>query len=168
MLLALLGLVFVFTVTVYAFLGVVWVPTSRKVGRKMVELAELQGHEKVLDLGCGDGSLLLCAAEQPGVRCLGIDFNPVLCRVARLRAWMAGAGHRIRIERADFFGQELPAADVIMTYLFPEVQERLGKRFLKYYPSGTKVVSHAFRYPDLKLVKTVEVGSSKIHLYVVP
>lgn len=156
------------TLMVMAIVSVPWVPTPRRIGRKMFEMAELKPGETVVDFGCGDASLLITAAKEFGARGIGFELHPVLRWVGLLRARLAGVSDRIDLRGGSFYRVDLPEADVIATYLFAEVQAKLEPRFKEHYPSGTRVIARTFRYPTLPLVKTERLGGENLYLYRIP
>ncbi|KKR87141.1 MAG: hypothetical protein UU48_C0007G0022 [Candidatus Uhrbacteria bacterium GW2011_GWF2_41_16] len=154
---------------IFALIGVPWVPTRSKIGRRMYEMVALKPGEIVMDLGCGDGSLLLTAVKEFGAKGIGYEMHPVLCWMARLRARLAGVSSRMEIHCGDFFKKPLPPhVDVIACYLFPQVQAKLEPKFIAMYPPGTRIVSRTFRYPHLPLVHSEHVGSEMIYFYRIP
>ncbi|HBR80539.1 MAG: hypothetical protein UX09_C0023G0006 [Candidatus Uhrbacteria bacterium GW2011_GWE2_45_35] len=168
-LLLLFALFFLVTMMATALFGVPWVPTRDRIGKKMFELAELKSGETVVDFGCGDGSLLLTAVKKFGAaKGIGYEIHPGIRWIGLLRARIAGVSDKIDLQGGNFFKVELPKADVVATYLFPETQAKLEPLLKKYYPSGTRVVSRTFRYPSLLLIKTSEAHGEKLYLYKLP
>ena len=146
-----------------------WVPTHKKIGQKMFELVELKPGEIVVDFGCGDGSLLLTAVKVFGAsKGIGFEIHPGIRWFGRMRALFGGISSKIDLRGGNFFKAELPPADVVATYLFPETQARLEPLLKKYYPSGTRVVSRTFRYPTLPLIKESRVDGENIYFYKIP
>jgi len=164
-----LALLFVISTMVTAIFGVPWVPTHSKVGKKMFELAELKPGQTVVDFGCGDGSLLITAIKDFGAaKGIGYEIHPGIRMIGKIRAWLGGTSKKLDLRGGNFFKIELPKADLIATYLFPETQAKLEPMLKKYYPSGTKVISRTFRYPTLPLIKTTEERGEKLYLYEIP
>jgi len=160
---------FILCMSALAFVGAPWVPTKTKVAQEMFKIAQVKPGETVVDFGCGDASLLIVAAKQFRAKGIGYDFNPALCHVARIRAWIARVSDRLEINRANFFKIDFPPADVIACYLLPEVQAKLEPLLLKAYPTGTRIVAHDFKYPSLKLEKQTRLSSGEtVYLYLVP
>lgn len=125
------------------FSGAPWVPTPLPVSRAMCDLASVKPGDRVLDLGCGDASILLVAASQYGAVCMGVELNPLLVWIARWRAWRLGVSDRVTITRADMFTVSLPDVDVVMLYLLPSATHRIEERLVERYTHLT-VVSHGF------------------------
>jgi len=165
LLLAVGVLVFIATTTYLAITGVPFVPTGKKAGRRMFELAELEAGETVVDLGSGDGSLLIVAARDFGAKAIGYEFNPWLCMIARVRARLSGVSNLVEIRRANFFKTDLPQADVIACYLLTDVQKKLEPRLIEFYPAGTRLVSHGFSSPNLNLIKEEKTKRHRFLLY---
>lgn len=145
--------------------SVPWVRTPNRVAREMLTLANLTAGERVLDLGSGDGTIVL-TAQKMGARGIGIERLWPLVLFSRLRAKFTKHGDGARFIHADFFSGDFPDADVITAYLFPEVNIKLENKILKGYKKGTRIVSRDFLFPGLPLVKNVKSGSHKLLLYV--
>ncbi|MFH1253161.1 MAG: methyltransferase [Candidatus Uhrbacteria bacterium] len=164
-----LAMLFIVSNLVFAIFAVPWVPTRNKIGKKMFELAELKPGEVVVDFGCGDGSLLLTAVADFGAaKGIGYEIHPGIRWLGKIRAFYRGLAKKIDLRGGNFFKAELPPADVVATYLFPETQVRLEPLLKKYYPSGTRVISRAFVYPTLPLEKSIRFENETIHLYRLP
>lgn len=168
LILALIGLFFGLSLVYSCIGGVPWVRTGSDVARAMFELAELQPGQTVLDIGCGDGSILFVAAKDFKAKGVGIDKNPSLITLGRIRAKLLRVSDKVKLQTGNAFTVKLPEADLISCYLFPEFQAKLEPRLLEAYPSGTKVVTHAFKYHNLDLVKTAQIGRTRVYLYQVP
>ncbi|HLD18274.1 MAG TPA: methyltransferase domain-containing protein [Patescibacteria group bacterium] len=164
-LLLIVFLLFLLSLLFLAVWKVPWVPTPRKMGCRMFHLAGLKKGERVVDFGCGDGSLLLTAAKEFGATGIGFEIHPGLRLLARLRARLAGVSSMLEFRGGDFFHARFPEADVVACYLFSEVQERLEPLLCKAYPAGTRVISRTFRYPTLPLITSEKVGSETFYLY---
>jgi hypothetical protein len=146
-----------------------WVPTPSRIGRRMLSLAELKPGETVFDPGCGDASLLLLAVREfKAGRGIGFELDPAIRLWGKIRARMAGLADKVDLRRGNFLKKELPPADIIVVYLFPEINLKLEPLLKKYYPSGTRVVSHTFQFPGLDLIKTDQMDGEKIYLYRIP
>lgn len=145
--------------------SVPWVPTPSSIGRRMFSLAQLKPGETVADLGSGDGSLIICAAREFGARGVGYEWHPALRLLARARARLSNVSDKVSFRGGSFFRAVLPPADVVATYLFPEIQARLEKELREHYQPGTRVVARAFRYPTLELLAEEEFDGEKIFLY---
>ncbi|MEJ5308614.1 MAG: hypothetical protein WHX52_02480 [Anaerolineae bacterium] len=130
--------------------GAPWFPTSRKLVRRMLALANVQPGEVVYDLGSGDGRVLFIAAREFGARAVGIELDPL--RWAWTRMWIAllGLQGQVRVIRGNFFSQDVSAADVVTLYLLQKTNNRLrGKLWQELHP-GARIVSSIFLFPGIE------------------
>lgn len=135
---------------------------------RMLEMGEVGPGDHVIDLGTGDGRILIAAARERGATGLGIDLDAVLIGKAQANARNAGVAHRVRFETGDLFEAELGAATVVTMYLLPEVNWRLCPRLLAQLKTGTRIVSHAFDMGDWRPEETRRAGGAIVHLWRVP
>src|SRR5207249_127600 len=103
----------------------VFVPTPPDVVEKMLELAQVKKDELVVDLGCGDGRILVAAAQKHGARGWGIDIDKECVKLARANVAAAKLGDRVTIAEGDLFEADFANADVVMLFLVPQALERL-------------------------------------------
>jgi ribosomal protein L11 methylase PrmA len=143
--------------------GAPWVPTGQKVAEAMLNLADVQKGETVLDLGSGHGAIPLLAAKR-GARGIGCELHPVLVIWSRFRAIRAGLSSKTSFMRANVVQTNLPEADVITLYLLDPLVQKLRPKLAK-YPSNVRIVSHGFPFAGVKAVKTMRQGSSTLYLY---
>ncbi len=167
-LLLIIGILFMIHWHVVALTSVPWVRTPRWKTRKMFELAGLKPGERVVDFGSGDGSTVIDAVRDFGATGQGIETQWSLHGIARIRARLLGLSGRTRFVRGNIFRVEMPEADVVFSYLFPEVNARLEPLLQNRYPSGTRVVSRTFAFPSLPLLATEQIGAETIYLYRIP
>ncbi len=136
------------------FVRVPWVPTPRPVIEAMVRAAELRGGETVYDLGAGDARILIAAKRaSPGIRAVGYEIAPLPWLAGRLRIWLSGQD--VRLIYGNSSKADLRDADRIFLYLFPSVMPRLERKFQKELRPGTRVISHAFRFPTKEISREV-------------
>ena len=132
--------------------GAPYVRSSRKKIDAMITMAEIRPGEVVIDLGSGDGSLLIESAKK-GARVIGIDINPFLCAYARWRIRRNGLAKRITVICGDFRNYPLKDADIVFVYLWPETLALLKNKFIQELKPGARIVSNAFRIPELHEIK---------------
>lgn len=142
--------------------------TRPNVVARMLEMAEVGPGDHVIDLGTGDGRILIAAARERGASGLGIDLDAVLIDKARANAENAGVADRVRFETGDLFKADLSAADVVTMYLLPEVNLRLCPRLLAQLRPGARIVSHAFDMGDWPPDETRKAGGATVYLWRVP
>ncbi|HEX7054213.1 MAG TPA: class I SAM-dependent methyltransferase [Burkholderiales bacterium] len=124
-----------------------FIRTPDEVVRRMLELAEVGPRDVVIDLGSGDGRIVIAAARDFGARGIGIDRDAGLLAESRRNARAAGVAARVRFVEGDVLTADLSQASVVTAYLLPELMWRLRMRFLSELRPGARVVSHAFGMP---------------------
>jgi SAM-dependent methyltransferase len=123
-------------------------------------LAELKPGERVLDLGSGDGRLLLAAAAQ-GAQATGYEINLLLVWWSRFKALVAGQRARVRVHWQDFAKADLAAADLVVLYCTDAAMTRLAERFRQELPAGARVITLRYPIPDWEPVAQ----NGPAHLY---
>ena len=121
-----------------------YIPTPQQVVDRMLEIAEVTKDDFVIDLGCGDGRIVITAARRFGARGLGVEIRAGLVAKARALARAAGVTERTRFEMQDALTTNLAEASVLTLYLGPDLNERLMPRILGTMQPGARVVSHDF------------------------
>jgi SAM-dependent methyltransferase len=154
-----------------------FITTPDNVTVSMLELAGVKAQDFVLDLGSGDGRIVITAARRFGARGLGVEIVPDLVERSRRNAQAAGVADRAEFREQDLFRTDLGAASVITMYLLPAVNLQLRPALLALKP-GTRLVSHDWDMgewtPDRTLTveaPTKNIGREKLsqlHLWVVP
>jgi len=132
---------------------VIYVPTPQDVVDKMLEMAEIKEGDIVYDLGCGDGRIVVTAAERYGVKAVGFDINPKRIRESLENARKHNVGHLVTIKQEDIFTLDLREANVVTLYLLPSLNVKLMPQLEKLRP-GSRIISHDF---DMRGAKPVEV-----------
>jgi outer membrane protein assembly factor BamB/precorrin-6B methylase 2 len=135
-----------------------FVPTPQDVVERMIEAAGVQRGERVYDLGCGDGRIVVTAAQRHDCRAVGIDIDPECVERTRENIARHSVGALVTVEQRDIFTVDLSDADVVFLYLSPELNERLLPQLAKMKP-GARVISHAFGIPGVPADRTVVVHS---------
>ena len=146
--------------------GGVWFPTSKKHIRSMLQMAELKPGELVYDLGCGDGRVLIIAAQEFGARGVGIEVDPLRFRVARWRVKRAGLEDKIELVQGTFNQQDLSPADVVTLYLVQQMINRVAPKLVRELRPGARLVSNTFIVPGLKVSRYDREGD--LRLYAIP
>ena len=125
---------------------VVWVPSPDPLVDKMLELGGVTERDVLMDLGSGDGRLVIAAATR-GARAVGIEYDPEMVELSRSTAAAAGVGDRATFVSADLFETDLSPATVITMFLLPELNMRLRPKLLELAP-GTRIVSNTWDMED--------------------
>lgn len=149
-----------------------YVPTPEPVVAEMLRLANVKKGDVIYDLGCGDGRIVITAAQKYGTRGVGIDINPERIAEAKANAKKAGVTNLVEFRQQDLFKTKFGEATVVTLYLLPDINVKLRPQLLKQLKPGTRIVSHDFDMGEWKPDKTVQVqGPNRQHtlyLWTVP
>ena len=153
-----------------------FVITPDNVTLEMLKLANVGPKDYVIDLGSGDGRIVIEGARRFGARGLGVEIVPDLVRQSNANARAAGVADRAEFREQDLFKTDLSAATLITMYLLPDVNLKLRPALQK-LKSGTRIVSHDWDMGDWPATRTELVAApdkkvglikeSKIMLWVV-
>ena len=125
-----------------------YVPTPPVVVEEMLRLADVRAEDFVIDLGSGDGRVVIAAVKKFGARGIGVDLDPDRIQESEYNASVAGVTDRVEFQRQDLFKFDISRASVIAMYLLPSVNLRLRPRLLSELKPGTRIVSHDFDLGD--------------------
>jgi ubiquinone/menaquinone biosynthesis C-methylase UbiE len=125
-------------------LDVPYVPTPQETVDRMLQLAQVKNTDTVYDLGCGDGRIVITAAQRYGARGVGIDLNPERIAEAKANAEKAGVSDKVQFRVANLFETDVSPATVVTLYLLPDINKKLRPQLWRQLKPGTRVVSHAF------------------------
>jgi hypothetical protein len=158
-------------------LDVPYVPTPMVVVEAMLNIARVSSDDYLIDLGSGDGRIVITAAKKYGARGLGVDLDGALVSEARREATRQGVSDRVEFHARNLFITDIDRATVLTSYLFTGVNLQLRPRIFSELKPGTRVVSHEFDFGDWKPDAQVTVPvpdkpygppSSKVYLWIVP
>ncbi len=154
-----------------------FITTPDNVTLEMLRVAQVGPADHVIDLGSGDGRIVIVAAKRFGASGLGVEIVPDLVQRSIRSARDAGVAERVEFKVQDLFETDLSKATVVTMYLLTEVNLKLRPALLALKP-GTRVVSHDWDMGDWKPDQTTVVAvpdkqvglekSSKVHLWAVP
>jgi SAM-dependent methyltransferase len=149
---------------------VIWVPTPQVVVDTMLDMAKVTSSDYVIDLGSGDGRIVIGAAKR-GATALGIEYNPDMVELARRAATEEGVAARATFEKADIFESDFSKATVITMYLLTSLNLKLRPKILDMKP-GTRIVSNNFDMedwqPDQRITFTESNLWNTAYLWIVP
>jgi SAM-dependent methyltransferase len=145
-----------------------FVPTPQPVVDRMLEMADVKKGDKVYDLGCGDGRIVVTAAKKYGASGVGVDIDPQRIKESNENAKSAGVTDKVKFEIKDLFTMDFHDADVLAIYLLPQVNMKLRPKILSDMKPGSRLVSHSFDMDDWPPDAEDEVDSSTIYFWVVP
>ena len=141
-----------------------FVTTPEDVVERMLALAGTGSADYVIDLGSGDGRIVIAAARLHGAKGLGVEIDGKLVEVSRENAQRAGVSGLARFEERDVLLSDLSRATVVTIYLLPSLIDRLQPKFLDELRPGTRIVSHAFAMKGWKPDRTESVRLRSPHL----
>ena len=144
-----------------------YLPSTQVAVDEMLRLAGAGPDDLVVDLGSGDGRVVIAAARDFGARGLGIELDPKLVAESEANARQAGVAERVAFRQGDVLVADYRAATVVTLYLLPNLVDKLKPRLLAELKPGTRIVAHDYGFSDWKPDRSVVV-SKTFHLYVVP
>ena len=145
---------------------VIWVPTPEELIAAMLDMAKVTPNDYVVDLGSGDGRIVIAAAKR-GARALGVEFNPDMAELSRQSAQKAGVADKATFLNGDIFEADFSQATVVTMYLLPDLNMRLRPKILAMKP-GTRVVTHAFTMEDWEPDQSMNVEGRTAYFWLVP
>ncbi len=120
------------------------IPTPQLVVERMLEAAHLKPGEMVYDLGCGDGRIVITAAQKFQARAVGIELSRDIYEKTSARIHNMGLENRVTIVHGNALHTDLSPANVVTLYLLTSSNERLRPELERYLKPGSRVVSHDF------------------------
>lgn len=145
---------------------------------RMLEMAGAGPGDFVMDLGSGDGRIVIAAARAFGAKGLGVDIDSRLVELSRERARNAGVADRVQFEERDVLQSDLAPATVVTIYLLPSLVDRLQPKLLAELRPGSRIVAHAFPMKGWKPDRRERIrirepgagqsGESELFLWIVP
>jgi hypothetical protein len=155
-----------------------YVPTPQKVVDEMLRMGGVGAKDFLVDLGSGDGRIVITAAQRFGLRGFGVDLDGELVRQANALAKQAGVADRVEFFQRDMFKTDLTKADVVTMYLLPEVNMMARPKLLAELRPGARVVTHDYHFedwlPDDRITldvpekKVGTPGLAYVYLWIVP
>ena len=156
-----------------------YVPSPESVVADMLRYADVNANDFLIDLGSGDGRIVLTAAKVFGARGFGVEIKEDLVKRANEAAQKEGVADRVRFMKQDLFKTDISQASVITMYLLPDTVVLLRDKFLKELRPGTRIVSHDYpltgwlaeKWMQMDLEDKVQISgvtTTIIYLYIVP
>ena len=156
-----------------------YVPSPQSVVSDMLRYAEVSNNDFLIDLGSGDGRIVLTAAKVFGARGFGVDIKEELVKRANDAAQQEGIADKVKFLKQDLFKTDISQATVVTMYLLPDTVNMLKDKFLTELKPGTRIVSHDYpltgwipeKYVQMDLEDKVQISgvtTTLIYLYIVP
>jgi hypothetical protein len=143
---------FVFVVLVLCFglvvfFGPPYLPTLTPQMNLALDMLQLKKGDTMLELGCGDGRVLIAAAKR-GWNVVGYELNPLLALLCRIRTWRYR--RHVRVVWGNFWLSSWPPADGIFGFVLPRYMTKLDKRIVQWHTKPVRLASFAFAISDRK------------------
>jgi hypothetical protein len=156
-----------------------YVPSPTSVVSDMLKIADVAASDFVIDLGSGDGRIVLTAAKVFGARGFGVEIKDDLVKKSNEAAAQQGVADRVKFMKQDLFKTDISQATVLTMYLLPDTVNLLKDKFLAELKPGTRVISHDYpltgwipeKYVQMDLEDKVAISgvtTTLIYLYVIP
>jgi len=150
---------------------VIWYPTPQVLVDKMLDMAKLTPADYLIDLGSGDGRIVITAAKR-GVNAAGIEYNPDMVEFAKKNAAKEGVADKTDFIKADLYEYDLSKATVITMFLLPEINLKMRPKLLELKP-GTRIITNTFSMQDWTYDEMQEIDDESItwntaYLWIVP
>jgi SAM-dependent methyltransferase len=151
-----------------------YVPTPQRVVDEMIKLANVTASDFVVDLGSGNGRIVITAAKQTKAGGFGVDIDARLVALSNKNAKQAGVADRVQFIEGDMFKADITKASVLMLYVLPDFMAKLRPKILAELQPGARVVAHDYYidewHPDQMITLTVPEkvqvnGTDKAYLY---
>jgi len=147
-----------------------YVPTPQPVVEKMLSLAKVNADDVVYDLGCGDGRIVITAAQKYGAHAVGVDFDPQRIEESKANAKAAGVENLVTFIQADAMKVDVSKATVVTLYLLSASNAALRPILTRQLKPGARIVSHSFKMGDWPPEKSESISDESgftrsIHLW---
>jgi hypothetical protein len=156
-----------------------YVPSPQSVVADMLKVAEVNAHDFIIDLGSGDGRIVLTAAKVFGAQGFGVEIKDELVKKSNEAARREGLADRVKFVKQDLFKTDISQATVLTMYLLPDTVNLLKDKLLADLKPGTRIISHDYpltgwipeKYLQMDLDDKVQISgvtTTLIYMYVVP
>jgi SAM-dependent methyltransferase len=124
----------------------------------VLALSEVTGSDYLYDLGCGDGRILIAAAQRFGTHGVGIDIDPERIREATEQARRSGVSHLVEFRQSNLYETDFSHATVVFLYLLPHLNLRLLPALRRLKP-GSRIISHDFDLGEWQPDRTIHLNT---------
>ena len=140
--------------------GAVYFPTRNEAIKIMLDLSDIKKGDRLVDLGSGDGRILIAFAEK-GIEAYGYEVNPFLVWRSRRAINRAGFKNKAFVYWKSFWSADLTSFDIVVIYGFPNIMESLESKLKKELKSNTRVVSNRYKFPHWPIITRI----NDVYLY---
>ncbi len=127
-----------------ALFGSPWHPISRRDLKRALDFCEVRTGDRIIDLGSGDGRVLITAAKDYGLTGTGIEIDPIKVWLANLRVRLAGVSDKVKIVRANIYDTDYSEADILFIYLTHQAIDQLFPKILEQLKPSAKILCYRF------------------------
>ena len=146
-------------------IGAPWAPISMDVARKMLKVAKVTEADTVIDMGSGDGRIVMLAAEEFGAKGIGIEVDPMRVLWSRIAIRRRKLKKRVKIVWGNFFKTNIAEATVVTVYQGTDINKRLKEKLKSDLAPGTRVISYSFAFDGWPWAERIR--KPNIYLYVI-
>jgi cyclopropane fatty-acyl-phospholipid synthase-like methyltransferase len=157
----LINVILVYLIIIPNILGAPFLRTKKAARARMLEFANIQPGDQMVDLGSGDGILLFESAKR-GAIATGYEINPFLVAKTRSSAKKQGLEGKVEVFKKNFWGADLSGFDVVMLFGITHIMPKLEKKLRRELKPGSRVVSFTFKFPHWQPVRVED----NVYLYI--
>lgn len=151
--------------TIYAgFIGAPLLVTPKNAIREALTKAQARKGEKLYDLGCGTGRIMLIAEKEFGLETVGFELAPLIAWLASLNLFFNLAKNS-KVKRCNAYKQDLKNADIVFCFLQIGPMEELKKKFSKELKVGSRIISYSFKIHGWEIEKTITGYPGNVYIY---
>lgn len=142
------------TWSIAGMFGAPWVPTPMWTVERMLKMADLKAGETLIDLGAGDGRLIIWAAWRYKANAIGVEIDPLRCLWANFLIRLFGLSKRARVYYANIYDVDLlNKADVVTAYLLQSTNQKLERKLAQECQPSVRILSRTFTFPSFDVLK---------------
>lgn len=140
------------TWSIAGMFGAPWVPTPIWVVDRMLKMADIKAGEALVDLGAGDGRIVIWAALRYKANAIGVEIDPLRCLWANFLIHLLGLSRRAKVHYASIYETDLlPHADVVTAYLLQSTNQKLERKLAQECKPSVRIISRTFTFPRFRL-----------------
>jgi SAM-dependent methyltransferase len=149
-------------------LDVPFVPTPFEIVNEMLAMTCIRPGDKLYDLGCGDGRIVITAAKKYNINCIGVDLDPRRLQECRSNALKASVSDKVTFLQNNLFDIDLHDASIVSIYLLSNINLKLRSKLFDELRPGSRVISHDFNMDRWLADKSVSRDNHSLFLWTIP